>query len=69
MERQENMFQREAIGYLTRPIDRSAWIQTVRERYAFMMDLSEEERRIARCSIGEGHLVEVEIRRLGRVDS
>jgi predicted nucleotidyltransferase component of viral defense system len=64
MERQVGAFPEEAIGYLTRPIDRSAWIDTVRSRYAFMTDLNEEERRISRCSLGERYLVETEIKRL-----
>lgn len=48
--RDKGEFQPEAIGYLTSPVDVSAWIRAVTERFAFLRELNESERRIARCS-------------------
>jgi predicted nucleotidyltransferase component of viral defense system len=40
-------FRPEDIGYLTRPVQLEAWLSTVRTRYAFLADLTADERRWA----------------------
>jgi|LSQX01.1.fsa_nt_gb hypothetical protein len=53
--------EREAIGYLTTPVDIPGWIRRVRERFVFLRDLDEEEQLISRCSEGEEWLVRRQI--------
>jgi len=60
-DRSPREFEREAIGYLTTPVDTLGWIRQVRERFAFLRDLDEEERLISRCSGGEEWLVRRQI--------
>lgn len=43
-------FDREDIGYLTRPVDMPRWISQVRARYAFLRDLTPEEVRWCACN-------------------
>lgn len=40
----------EDIGLLTRPVEPARWLAGVRARYAFVTDLDEAERQIARCN-------------------
>ena len=40
----------DVIGYLTTPVDVPAWVEAVSRRFAFLRDLSDEERRWARYS-------------------
>lgn len=49
-DRAVDAFEPEAIGYLTTPVGISAWLRTIRERFEFLNDLDDTERRIARCS-------------------
>lgn len=56
-ERSPREFEREAIGYLTTPVDIPGWIRRVRDRFVFLRDLDEEEQLISRCSKGEEWLV------------
>jgi len=51
--RSEAEFEPEAIGYLTMPVDIVGWIDDVRNRFAFLRDLDESERRLMRCSRAE----------------
>ena len=48
--RREAEFQPEAIGYLTTPIDIREWVEAVRRRFGFLVDLDDLEQRIAQCS-------------------
>jgi hypothetical protein len=59
-------FDDEAIGYLTRPIDISGWIASVRGRYGFVVDLDSDEREVARCNYAQRDLVDRMIRSLQR---
>ncbi len=52
-ERTADEFRPEAIGYLTTPVDVPGWIASVRNRFGFLGELDEDERRWARCSRGE----------------
>lgn len=45
--REEKHFVPEQIGYLTRPVDVAGWIAIVRTRFAFLTDLTDEERKWA----------------------
>ena len=54
----------EDIGLLTQPIDPTAWLQFVRQRYAFVVDLDAVEKRIARCSRGDRYLVQEMVKEL-----
>jgi predicted nucleotidyltransferase component of viral defense system len=65
-ERAQAEFDREAIGYLTTPIDIPGWIARVRARFAFLRDMDEVEQQISRCSKGEEWLVRREIESLAR---
>jgi uncharacterized protein len=47
----------EDIGLLTRPVEPAAWLAKVRERYAFVTDLDEEEQRIAACNPRDRYIV------------
>jgi hypothetical protein len=60
-ERSPREFEREAIGYVTTPVDIPGWIRRVRERFVFLCDLDEEEQLISRCSKGEEWLVRRQI--------
>lgn len=57
-DRGPNEFVAEDIGYLTHPIDIGAWLATAQERYAFLRDLDDDERRWSACN--PGHRYEVE---------
>lgn len=48
--RAESEFRPEATGYLTTPVDIPAGAGAIARRFAFLRDLSEDERRWARCS-------------------
>lgn len=60
-------FEREAIGYLTTPVDIPGWITKVRERFVFLRELDDDERLISRCSKAEEWLVRRQIEGLGQV--
>jgi len=63
--REESDFQREAIGYLTAPVEVPAWIERVRDRFEFLRLLDATQSRIARCSPGDRWMVSQRIRDLG----
>ena len=48
--RREAEFQPEAIGYLTTPVDIIGWVEAVRRRFGFLVNLDDFEQRIAQCS-------------------
>ncbi len=48
----------EDIGLLTQPVEPNAWLQFVRQRYAFVVELDEDEKRVARCSPADSYFVE-----------
>ncbi len=52
-ERSADEFKPESIGYLTMPVDMTGWIAVVRERFAFLVELTDEELRWAHCSKGD----------------
>lgn len=56
--RASNEFEAEAIGYLTKPVDIVAWLAAVSDRYRFVIDLTLEERQVARCIFRDRELVE-----------
>jgi predicted nucleotidyltransferase component of viral defense system len=66
--RVEADFRPEAIGYLTTPVEIAAWIERVRDRFGFLRALDEEQRLIARCSVGERWTVSQRIGRLASHD-
>jgi predicted nucleotidyltransferase component of viral defense system len=47
----------EDIGLLTQPVEPAVWLARVRERYAFVTDLDDEEKQIAACSPGDRYAV------------
>ena len=47
----------EDIGLLTQPVDPAVWLTNVRERYAFVTDLDDQERQVALCSPGDRYVV------------
>lgn len=47
--RRERDFRPESLGKLTHPVDLPGWERHVRERFAFLADLDDDERRWARC--------------------
>jgi predicted nucleotidyltransferase component of viral defense system len=49
-ERSAEEFAREDIGYLTKPVAIAEWISTVRNGYAFLRDMSDDEQRWAQCN-------------------
>jgi uncharacterized protein len=57
-ERSPRNFDREDVGYLTQPVRMTEWIKTVRTRYAFLSDLSADERRWATCNARDSHEVD-----------
>jgi predicted nucleotidyltransferase component of viral defense system len=65
-ERHPREFEREAMGFLTAPVDIPGWIRRVCERFVFLRGLDEEERLISRCSRGEEWLVRRQVEGLGR---
>lgn len=51
-------FDREDIGYLTKPVDMPKWISQVRTRYAFLRELTPNERRWCACNARDQYEVE-----------
>lgn len=51
-------FRPEDIGYLTRPVRIDEWISTVRTRYAFLNELTDDELRWAECNERDRYDVE-----------
>jgi hypothetical protein len=47
----------EDIGLLTQPVDPAVWLTNVRERYAFVTDLDDQERQVAVCNPGDRYVV------------
>jgi uncharacterized protein len=64
--RRPREFEREAIGYLTTPVDIPGWITKVRRRFVFLRELDEDERLISRCSKAEEWLVRRQVESLGQ---
>lgn len=58
-------FRPEDIGYLTQPVRITEWINTVRARYSFLADVSDEEARILQCNGRDLYLVESELASFG----
>jgi predicted nucleotidyltransferase component of viral defense system len=56
-QRGESEFRPEAIGYLTTPVDIPGWVTAVSRRYAFLRDMDEFERQVARCNRSDEWLV------------
>ena len=56
--REASEFRREDIGYLTRPVSIDEWVNTVRTRYAFLAELTVDERRWVECNLRDLHEVE-----------
>ena len=54
-------FDREDIGYLTRPVDMSRWIRQVQARYAFLRDLTSDEQRWSACNARDRYDVELRL--------
>jgi predicted nucleotidyltransferase component of viral defense system len=48
-ERRERDFAPESIGNLTQPVDLVGWERTVRQRFTFLADLDDDERRWSAC--------------------
>ena len=48
-ERREQDFAPESIGKLTQPVDLVGWERRVRQRFTFLVDLDDDERRWAAC--------------------
>lgn len=65
-DRSPDDFAPEDIGLLTRPVDLPGWIELVRTRFAFVADLDDEERAVARCSPGDAYRVAQMAAALGR---
>jgi hypothetical protein len=59
-------FSREDIGYLTRPVAVREWIETVRERYGFLRQMSDDEQRWAQCNVRHDWEVSQALAALGR---
>jgi predicted nucleotidyltransferase component of viral defense system len=57
-ERRENDFASESIGVLTQPVDIPAWERRVRQRYAFLGNLDDDERRWAACDPRDRYEIE-----------
>ena len=47
----------EDIGLLTQPVEPRTWLNFVRERYRFVLDLVADEERVARCNPGDDYFV------------
>lgn len=54
-------FAADSIGLLTQPVDLVAWERRVRERFGFLADLDDQERRWASCDPRHRHEVELAI--------
>ncbi|HEY2043336.1 MAG TPA: nucleotidyl transferase AbiEii/AbiGii toxin family protein [Jatrophihabitans sp.] len=59
-------FAREDTGYLTKPIAVSEWIETVRDRYGFLRDMTDDEQRWALCNARHDWEVSQAMKALGR---
>jgi predicted nucleotidyltransferase component of viral defense system len=57
-ERRESDFAPESIGKLTQPVDIPAWERRVRERYTFLADFDDDERRWAMCDPRDRYEIE-----------
>ena len=60
----ENFNEDEIVG-LTQEVDIPRWLERVRRRYAFVDQLDNDERQIARCSAGDRYAPGQMIRALG----
>jgi predicted nucleotidyltransferase component of viral defense system len=58
-------FDREDIGVLTRPVDIPTWVAQLQTRYAFLRDLTADERRWSACNARDRHDVEEHLATLG----
>jgi len=58
-------FAREDIGYLTKPVAVSEWIETVRDRYGFLRTMTEDEQRWAQCNVRHDWEVSQALKALG----
>jgi len=47
----------EDIGLLTQPVEPEVWLRRVRDRYAFVTELDDDERRIVACNPGDRYVV------------
>ena len=47
----------EDIGLLTQPVEPVVWLAKVRERYAFVTNLDQQERHVATCNPGDRYVV------------
>lgn len=47
----------EDIGLLTQPVEPERWLAKVRERFAFVVNLDDEERRVSACNPGDRYAV------------
>ena len=54
-------FAPESIGKLTRPVDVDGWERHVRQRFAFLADLDEDEQRWIRCDPRHRHEIDTAI--------
>ena len=59
--KRERDFQPDSIGILTQPIDLAGWERAVRERFNFLADLDDHERRWAECNPRDRFEVETAI--------
>jgi len=60
-DRRPQEFQEEAIGHLTIPVDLSAWIASIRTRFAFLRNVNDIEQMLLSCSLRDAYLVDQEI--------
>lgn len=54
----------EDVGLLSQPVDPSTWLQFVRQRYAFVVDLDQDEHRVAKCFLGDDNFVQQMVKEL-----
>jgi predicted nucleotidyltransferase component of viral defense system len=54
-------FDREDIGVLTRPVDIPTWVAQLQTRYAFLRDLTADERRWSVCNARDRHDIEQQL--------
>ncbi len=59
---------REDIGYLTQPVRMDEWIGTVRERFAFLADLDDDEQHWCQCDRRDEYAVTTELQTIGAED-
>jgi predicted nucleotidyltransferase component of viral defense system len=64
-ERTVEEFAREDIGYLTKPVAVAEWIDTIRRRYQFLRDMTEDEQRWAQCNARHDREVTQALEHLG----